>query len=220
MDNKISAYDREQGENEIAAAYEHAMRDVDRSEKRSENIGKEYMAKADEMLSLGDYEDAQNLASEYAEKAELYLDAENRQRKILLRLGVAEIIVSAATVALSVAVMLVAGLALAYSGAEYISSVIMAATGDVFCVTGAVLGYALIDKVRYNARKRKTANSIEKFLLAASCALMFVPTIIAYMDMDIELYGTLYLAVCVVSLAALVLAMLRQQFADTAPKIR
>lgn len=218
MDNKISVYDREQGENEIAAAYEHAMRDVDRSEKRSENIGKEYMAKADEMLSLGDYEDAQNLASEYAEKAELYLDAENRQRKILLRLGVAEIIVSAATVALSVAVMLVAGLARAYSGAEYISSVIMAAAGDVFCVTGAVLGYALIDKVRYNARKRKTANSIEKFLLAASCALMFVPTIIAYMD--IELYGTLYLAVCVVSLAALVLAMLRQQFADTAPKIR
>ena len=48
---------------------------------------------------------------------------------------------------------------------------------------------------------------------AAACALMFVPTVMAYMN--IGLYGTLYLVLCITTLAALVLAMLRLQFANS-----
>lgn len=205
-------------ESEIAAderaeAYNNAMRDVDLSYLRKENAGNAYSAKADEMKNLGDYNDAEELAAEYEKKAELLSVAENKQTARLTALSFSEIMVAAVTAILTAVIIPVVGTTIGYAGAEYASSVVMAVIGAALCIIGAVLGRALIKKVRYDSKRRSVADTCERALLAAACALMFVPTVMAYMN--IGLYGTLYLVLCITSLAALVFAMLRQQFANS-----
>ena len=203
----------ETASDERAEAYNNAMRDVDLSYLRRENAGNAYRVKAEEMKNLGDYGDAKELAAQYEEKAKSLSVAENKQTARLTALSFSEIMVAIVTAILTAVIIPVAGTTIGYAGAEYASSVVMAVIGAAFCVIGATIGRALIKKVRYDSKRRSIADTCERALLAAACALMFVPTVMAYMN--IGLYGTLYLVLCITTLAALVLAMLRQQFANS-----
>ncbi len=58
--------------------YKNAMRDVDVGLKRKKDAGREYADKAAAMESLGDYKNAEALATKYSELAEFYTKAEKK----------------------------------------------------------------------------------------------------------------------------------------------
>lgn len=158
-------------------AYQKALREVDLSPKRTRNAGKEFAAKAEEMRELGDYRNAEILAREYTEKAELYSMKENTQKKKRVAFDIAKIILS-----IIVGVVAIIGL-VAMAGGMWGNSLQQFSTMSFILLnifTAVSAGSMLIICVVYvffhiyDIKLKRNSNSGRKFLAALDKVIVVV----------------------------------------------